>query len=79
MKSRLNFIYEIQPIGIQLKKEIRSLFIMTDEMLIQLGKNPSFPLDVESKRTLELARTHLEISLQFTIKTLCLQFEKKDE
>lgn len=77
MDNRLDFISNIDEEGIQLMKDVRQAFMHIDDALRHFAQDPSKPLEPASNRTLALARTHLETSLQYAIKTLCLQYEKK--
>lgn len=76
---RLDFINNIDQVGIDLMIEIRKAYIQMDECIVHLASNPSRPLDEAARRSLALARTNLETSLQYAIKTLCIQFENKPE
>ena len=80
MDNRLDFISNIDEEGIQLMTDMRKCYIVIDEALRDFavdGEHP--PLIPSSNRTLALARTNLEISLQYAIKTLCIMYEKKEE
>lgn len=77
MDNRLDFISAIEEEGIKLMTDVRQAFIHVDAALRHFTQNPGKPLDGAGNRTLALARTHLEISLQYAIKTLCLQYEIK--
>jgi hypothetical protein len=77
MNNRLDFIENISPEGVADMIAIRKLYITLDEILVHYSKHPIKPLDAAANRTLALARTHLEIALQFSIKTLCIQHEIK--
>lgn len=78
MNIRLDFIINTAPEVIDLMTEVRKAYINLDEVLRHFSDNPVNPLEAASNRTLALARTNLEISLQYAIKTLCLQYENKD-
>lgn len=78
MDNRLDFITKIDPLGIELMKDIRKAYIALDEVLRHYSKMPEKPLEPAAARTLALARTNLETSLQYAIKTLCLQYEIKE-
>lgn len=78
MDNRLDFISKIEPNGIELMTAIRKAYIDLDNVLRHFTGNHANPLDAAANRTLALARTHLETSLQFAIKTLCLQYEIKE-
>ena len=77
MNIRLDFISNIHPDGIAIMTDMRKLYMSLDDILIHQSKNPDRPLDGAGNRALALARTNLEISLQYAIKTLCLQYEIK--
>ena len=77
MNNRLDFISAIDPEGIELMKDIRQAFINLDDILRHFSLNENRVLDGAGHRTLALARTNLETSLQYAIKTLCLQYEIK--
>lgn len=77
MNNRLDFISNIEAIGIELMTQIRTAYINLDECLVHLSTNSANPLDGAANRALSLARTNLETSLQYAIKTLCLQYEVK--
>lgn len=77
MNIRLDFISNIDPVGIDLMTEIRKAYMQLDEVIRHFSDNSVKPLDTAGNRTLALARTNLEISLQYAIKTLCLQYEIK--
>lgn len=79
MDNRLDFITEIEAVGIDLMTQIRKAYMEIDEVLRHFSANHVNPLDAASSRTLALARTNLETSLQYAIKTLCLQYEMKPE
>jgi hypothetical protein len=78
MDNRLDYISNIDQDGLDLMSDYRKTFIALDESLRLLTQHPEKPLNPSAARTLALARTNLEISLQFTIKTLCIQFENKE-
>lgn len=79
MNNRLDFIAAIEPEGIALMTDVRQAYINLDECLRHFMLNPNKALDAAGNRTLALARTNLETSLQYAIKTLCLQYEIKSE
>jgi hypothetical protein len=79
MNNRLDFITAIEPEGIALMTDVRQAYINLDEVLRHFTLNPNKALDPAGNRTLALARTNLETSLQYAIKTLCLQYETKPE
>lgn len=76
--NRLDFISNIKPEYIDRMKTIRTLYQHLDEV-IRLQFNEDRVLPPEAFRTAALARTNLETSLQYAIKTLCLLGEVKDE
>jgi hypothetical protein len=78
MNNRLDFISNIHQDGIDLMTQVRQAYITLDENLRLFSTNSEKPLDAASNRALALARTHLETSLQYSIKTLCLQYEIKE-
>lgn len=77
MNNRLDFISNIEPTGIEIMSDIRKSYIQLDEILKHFAVNPIKLLDAAGQRSLSLARTNLETSLQYAIKTLCLQYEVK--
>jgi hypothetical protein len=77
MNNRLDFITNIDVDGLSLMTQVRKAYIDLDENLRLLAGNCEKPLDAAGCRTLALARTNLETSLQYAIKTLCLQYEIK--
>ncbi len=75
LNNRLDFIRNIEENAIEMMTELRREFISLDSIIqdiaeaypdIDNGQNPA------AARAAALARTHLEIALQFTIKALCL-------
>lgn len=76
MDNRLDFINDIDQNGIDLMTQVRKAYIHMDDVLRGFSHNPINPLNAAANRTLALARTNLEISLQYAIKTLCIQYEK---
>ena len=78
MNIRLDFISNIDPEGLMHMKAVRNLYMKLDDILNHQSIHPEKPLDGAAKRTLILAKTNLEISLQYAIKTLCLQYEIKE-
>lgn len=73
--NRLDFISNINDEHINMMTKIRKDFIKIDDNIRHLGSEPESNRDGVN-RTLALARTHIEIALQFTIKALCLMGEK---
>lgn len=73
---RLDYIDNIRPGAIEKMSNLRQMYIAIDGIIdIQgdkLSDNPA------GQRAASLARTYLEISLQYAIKTLCLLGEIKD-
>ena len=76
MDNRLDFISNIDPVGIEEMITMRKKFMALDADMIAIQLNQSSC--GASARALALARTNLEISLQYAIKTLCLVYEIKD-
>ena len=73
---RLDFISNIQQGAIDKMTEIRRMYINLDKIIsVQADKMLENPAGL---RAASLARTHLEISLQYAIKTLCLLGEIKE-
>lgn len=79
MNNRLDFMTNIDKEGIDLMTMYRQAYISLDESLRELTKHPERSMESASLRTLELARTNLETSLQYAIKTLCILYENKSE
>jgi hypothetical protein len=75
--NRLDFITNIHPDYIQKMTDTRAMFIALDELLRMQIKDDSTN-KAEASRTASIARTHLEIACQFTIKTFCLLGEIKE-
>jgi hypothetical protein len=74
--NRLDFISDIDDEYIVMMTNARADFIKIDNELRILGSDPES--DKEGvKRCLSLARTNIEIALQYTIKALCLMGEVK--
>jgi hypothetical protein len=80
LDNRLDFINNIEATATHMMTEFRHDFIALDGCIVDLE---SYYPDISNgnnraaERTIELARTHLEIALQFTIKALCILGEKK--
>ncbi len=78
--NRLDFIDKIDPKFIEKMRNIRGMYMALDNLIAM--QFPDYPvLQVKGQtaaafRSAELARTNLEISLQYTIKTLCLLGEQ---
>lgn len=77
MNIRLDFISNIHPQGIEHMTELREIYMRLDTLLVAHSNHQTRPLDGAGNRALALARTNLETSLQYGIKTLCLQYEIK--
>lgn len=78
--NRLDFISDIDSDAIEQMTELRKKFIELDEEIINLSER--YPdhfngLNPAAARAASLARTHIEIGLQFAIKTLCLCGENR--
>lgn len=69
MDIRLDFISDIDPIEIERMKEVRAKIIEIDDELKKIINEINNPAGL---RAASLARTHLEIALQFAIKSLCI-------
>lgn len=76
---RLDFISDIQPGAIEKMKEIRGMYIALDDIIKIQGEKCETDEKAAGVRAASLARTHLEIALQYSIKTLCLLGENIDE
>lgn len=76
MDNRLDFITNIDSDFIEEMTDIRKEFIKLDHKLQEYGDHENVQ-ESGAGRTLALARTNLEIALQFTIKSLCLLGEVK--
>ncbi len=74
MNIRLDFITDIQPGYIEKMTRIRKEYMSLDEALKVASE---YTEDKAALRTIALARTNLEISLQYAIKSLCLLGEVK--
>lgn len=79
LDNRLDFISDIQPGAIEKMKEIREMFIALDKIITIQGEKCQSENIAAGVRTASLSRTHLETSLQFAIKTLCLLGETKKD
>jgi hypothetical protein len=72
MDIRLDYIYNFKDGAKEKMTEIREKYMDIDKMLYGLfidEENPAL------KRTFAIARTNLEISLMYAIKTCCLKYE----
>lgn len=76
MNNRLDFISSFEDGAIEKMTEMRVKFMALDEELRVLANQK---LPAAAGRTLALARTNLEMSLQYAIKSLCLLHEKFQE
>ena len=74
--NRLDFIKNIDEEAINAMKRARELYIELDNFLQDLEDMPEYSSS-GAARTVSIARTNLEISLQFAIKSLCLVGEIK--
>ncbi|QHJ76053.1 MAG: hypothetical protein [Bacteriophage sp.] len=70
---RLDFISNIDPEVVDEMTALRSQFIMLDQKLQKITDDMNG--DSAGLRAIALARTNLEISLQYAIKSLCIQGE----
>jgi len=75
--NRLDFISNIDPKFVAKMTDIRGMYMCLDELIA--SQFPDYPLVQEptgqtsaAMRSAQLARTNLEISLQYAIKTFCL-------
>lgn len=59
--------------------KMREAYQALDDMLVELDQTESFVLDPEAKRTLALARTHLETSSFYAIRTLALKYKEEEQ
>ena len=76
-ENRLDFISNIQADCIDRMGEIRKAYMDIDAKLAEMLANPH--PHPAATRTIACARTNLEISLQFAIKSLCLIGEIKND
>ena len=76
--NRLDFISKISEPAVERMKLIRSQYISLDNELKDIHDLLHQRDIYEGKRTIALARTNLEVSLQFAIKSLCLLGEIND-
>lgn len=74
--NRLDFISNIDPEFINMMTGARADFIKMDEELRKLSAQAMAGRDGVN-RCISLARTNLEVALQYTIKALCLMGENK--
>ena len=76
MNNRLDYISNFKEGAIEKMTAMREQFINLDNELRALtAANES--VDPALPRSIALARTHLEVALQYAIKSLCLKFEDK--
>lgn len=73
---RLDWMNNISPEFCEKMKKTRELFIELDSAIQEFGDENNY-LDSGAARTLAIARTHLESSCMYTIKSLCLLGEIK--
>jgi hypothetical protein len=76
--NRLDFISNIEPEFIGMMTGARADFIKMDDELRKLSDLAEGQRDGVN-RCISLARTNIEIALQYTIKALCLMGEKQTE
>ncbi len=76
MNNRLDFIckFKNSQLATMEMSAARERFIEIDAELQKLLENP---VDAALARSVSLARTHIEVALQYTIKSLCLKHEDK--
>ncbi len=70
--NRLDFISNIRSDYLEKMREIRAAYIQLDVLLQDFVDDDNYDADCGAPRTIALARTNLEISLQYAIKSLCL-------
>jgi len=75
---RLDFISNIEDVYVQRMKELRAMYIDLDLALSEIEEDQMFDKNPGAMRTISLARTHLETSLMYAIKSLCIIGEIKD-
>jgi hypothetical protein len=73
---RLDFINNIENDYIEIMTELRLKFIALDDNLREISNSSNSNRDGVG-RCLSLARTNIEIALQYSIKALCLMGEIK--
>lgn len=81
MNNRLDYINNFEDGAIEKMTEMRAKFIALDEelrMMLYIGVNTITPNEA-LKRSIALARTNLEQALQYSIKSLCLKHEKRED
>lgn len=74
---RLDFISNIENDYLARMAELRAMYIDLDLAIQELEDDENFEHESGAMRTISLARTHLETSLQYAIKSLCLIGEVK--
>jgi len=72
---RLDYIQDIEHEYTERMRELRSMFIDLDMALMEIEDDDRFNPESGALRTLALARTHLETSSMYAIKSLCLTGE----
>ena len=75
--NRLDSINKIEPIYIDRMTELRKKFIELDRELGLMAEEDTVT-GASLFRAISLSRTHIEIALQFAIKSLCLMGEIKE-
>lgn len=73
---RLDFIKNIEELAVEKMTNVRNEYIALD-MTIQEFEDAYPNVTNEAARCISIARTHLETSLQYAIKSLCLLGEIK--
>lgn len=73
---RLDFITKINTITLQEMTVLRKQFIAIDEHLQVIADTLETMKRPSGQRTIALARTNLEIALQYAIKSLCIMGEE---
>ena len=71
-KIRLDFITNIASEYTARMAELRAMYIELDMAICEIEDDEGFDHETAALRTIALARTHLETSLQYAIKSLCL-------
>lgn len=74
MDIRLDYINKFNPGAVEEMTEIRQAYIDLDNRLTAICGETNDPA---LKRTYALARTNLEISSMYAIKSCCLAYEEK--
>jgi hypothetical protein len=74
MDNRLDFIDKFKEGATEAMADLRKKYIALDDVLRELIKEHS---SVQFARVVSIARTYLETSLQYGIKSLCLKHEDK--